>query len=256
MIVFFIEESGKNNFFKKCEIIDDRIILNCNINKKIIQKIVKYLHINNCNNVILSKNLKLENDLTNTLYANNINIINGRKLHKQLLEEIIDKICIKNAVNPIDSQISVMVNYLDTEISNLIERLSKKFKSLNIVSKNIDNFKNLENKICDEYGILITITNNKKKSLKKSDIVLNIDFTEELINKYLINDKAILINFCEINKIKFSGKIINNYNISLKLDTNIFKTLQQKRYKKFDLKDLAEIYIIKYPEEIKNIIID
>ena len=246
MIVFFIEESGKNNFFKKWETIDDRIILNCNINKKIIQKIVKYLHINSCNNVILSKNLKLENDLTNTLYANNINIINGRKLHKQLLEEIIDKICIKNAVNPIDSQISIMVNYLDTEISNLIERLSKKFKSLNIVSKNI----------CDEYGILITITNNKKKSLKKSDIVLNIDFTEELINKYLINDKAILINFCEINKIKFSGKIINNYNISLKLDTNIFKTLQQERYKKFDLKDLAEIYIIKYPEEIKNIIID
>ena len=64
---------------------------------------------------------------------------------------------------------------------------------MNIVTNHIEKFKKLEDKFM-ENGIMITIGNNKKKSLMKSKIILNIDFPNELINKYMIKDDAIIIN--------------------------------------------------------------
>ena len=49
---------------------------------------------------------------------------------------------------------------------------------------------------------MITINNNKKKSLTKSDIILNIDFPNELINKYRIAENANIINIKGETKIK------------------------------------------------------
>jgi len=50
----------------------------------------------------------------------------------------------------------------------------------------------------------------------KSEIIINIDFPQELINKYKIYDKAIIINTHEkinINSKRFNGININSYNI-------------------------------------------
>ena len=52
------------------------------------------------------------------------------------------------------------------------------------LTNHIEKFKTLERKVLEEYGIMITINNNKKKSLAKSNIILNMDFPNELINKY------------------------------------------------------------------------
>ena len=52
-----------------------------------------------------------------------------------------------------------------------------------------------------ENGIIITITNNKKKSLMKSQIIINVDFPKELIDRYRINEYATIINIKEKLKI-------------------------------------------------------
>ena len=59
----------------------------------------------------------------------------------------------------------------------------------------------------------------------------------------------------KICKKRFSGKIINDYKISLKENSNIELELKQEKYKKFDINDLAEVYLMKYPKEIQNIVI-
>ena len=61
MVVFFIEESDNNRFFKKIEINKDRIIIHTNIekiNKKLMCRINKILDNNNCRKVIVSNKLK------------------------------------------------------------------------------------------------------------------------------------------------------------------------------------------------------
>lgn len=126
------------------------------------------------------------------------------------------------------------------------------------ISNNINYFRILKDKLWEDNGIIITLTNNKKKALSKSDIILNVDFSEELINKYVINDNSILVNLEEnvrIKKKRFNGKIINDYNIKLKNSSNIANFLEKEEYEKYDLKDLTEIYVMNNPKEIQDIII-
>ena len=77
---------------------------------------------------------------------------------------------------------------------NLIVLIARKVKRLTIVSNNINKFRYLEEKLYNEYGIAIELSNNRRKSLLNSNIIINVDFEEEMVNKYNINSKAIIIN--------------------------------------------------------------
>lgn len=269
MQVFLIEEANKpsilKKWFKKIDIIGDKIYINCNTNKlkfsyklKLFTKIRDALISNNVRNVILSKKLKKDTEFVNLFYSNNFNIINGKNLFKKLAVQIIGNVCLKNNLKSQEKQIGITINSIDTFGMNYVKILSKKFKTLNVVTNNIRYFKTLKEKLWDEDGIIITLTNNKKKALSKVDIILNVDFPEEVINKYLVFDEAILINLEEDVKIKkkrFSGKIINDYKIKPKEDSSLEKFLGKEEYKKFDIKELAEVYIANNPKELQNIII-
>ena len=74
----------------------------------------------------------------------------------------------------------------------------------------------MEEKLYNENGIAIQFSNSYKKSLKKSDIIINLDFCETDINEYEINTNAIIINTEDKLKIKtklFNGIVVNSYNI-------------------------------------------
>lgn len=261
MVVFFIEESNKNKIFKHIEVIKDKIIINKKvdkINKKDINKINTILNNMKCNKVIVSKKLKNNDILKKSLYSNNINIVDGKLLYKILLEKIIKTTCIKNDINPKESQIAFTVNYLDSNITKIIYNLSKTFKSISIVTNNINSFKQLKEKLYNNEGIIITVTNNKRKALLKSSLIINYDFPEDLINKYSIYDNSVIINTEEpihIHKKRFNGKIINDYNISLEKNSDMEIELKKEKFKKFDIKDLTEVFIMQYPEEICNVIV-
>ncbi len=262
MIVFFIEESNKFKFFKKIEVKEDKIYINKKIdkiNKNIVHNILKILKNNNCRNVVISKNLKKSQLLLNCMYSNNINIIQGKMLSKIMVEDLITNICDKNKINLKDCKIAFSLNYAENYILNAIENLSKKFKTISIVTNNIQQFEQFKGKLYNEYGVILTLSNNKKKALLRSNIIVNVDFPDEVLNKYYIYDNAIIINleeYVNIHKKRFSGKIINDYNILLKENSNIAIELQKVEYKKYDLKDLAELFVIKYPREAENIVVD
>ena len=65
---------------------------------------------------------------------------------------------------------------------------------------------------------MLNVSNNKRKSILKAEIIINIDFPEELINKYRIYDKAIIININDkitIQSKRFNGININYYKIEI-----------------------------------------
>lgn len=262
MVVFFIEESNKFKFFKRIEVEEDKIYINKKIDKinnNIVLNILKILNNNCCKNVVISKNLKKNELFLNCMYSNNTNLIQGKTLFKIMIEDLIDNICKKYNINSKDCKIAFSLNYAENNILKAIENLSKQFKTISIVTNNIMQFEQFKEKLYNEYGIILTLSNNKKKALLKSDIIVNVDFPEEILNKYQICDNAIIINLEEpvnIHKKRFLGKIINDYEISLKQNTNIAIELEKDIYNKFDLKDLAELFVMKYPEESKNILID
>ena len=73
----------------------------------------------------------------------------------------------------------------------------------------------------------------------------------------MIYENAIIINLEEkikINKKRFCGKIIDDYNIKFKNGTKIENALKNEKYINYNINDLAEGFLINEPNELENII--
>ena len=132
-----------------------------------------------------------------------------------------------------------------------IKVLIKQYKKVNIVTNHIGKFKKIEEQVLSKDGIMITVTNNKKKSIIKSKLILNVDFPEELINKYKIYDEAIIINIKQNVRIKskrFNGICINDYEIKFKKELDY----DNDKINKYNNKYIYEAQIYK-KQPINNI---
>ena len=228
MSIFFVEENDKHMWWnlRKIQIKQDKIIINKDICKmkikqkiKLVNSLRKILLDMKCKKIIISNNLKNDKEFINLLESNNINVIDGKWLFKMLIPEITEKIVKKSNMKQENLEISFTINQNTKVFEKYIELFAKKYKRVNIITNHISKFKKLEEKLYNNNGILVTVANNRRKSLLKTDIIINVDFPKEVLNKYTLNDKAIIITIDEEIKIKkkrFCGIIINNYNIELK----------------------------------------
>ena len=214
-----------------------------NINKyrtnKLVKKIIKNLEKDEVSNIILSKYLHTVKCLKNNLYSKNVNILDGRHLFKCLSYEMIEYILKRQNRYIESSEISILINDFTDINKNLIIDIAKDIKRLRIITNNIDKCKDIENYLYNEFGILINISNNKKTSLLNSQIILNFDFSEEILNEYNIYNKAIIINLLE--KISIKNKKFNGININY-LKVNVPK---KNRIEGFKNEEIYESLIYK-----------
>ncbi len=249
--MYYIQESDKpilvNKIFNMLEVVDDKILLPISgenvvdVKKSMIlvRKIKRILDKTGCKKVILSKKIKEQVNIVNTIKESSIDIIDGKWLFSVLSSRVLDYITIKGKLKKEEINISILVkgdvkDYIIENIKNIIST----YKNINIVTTNIGKFRNLEKEILEKQGSMITITNNKKKSLIRSKIILNVDFTNEEINKYNIPDEAIIVNLknnVEINRKRFNGLNINDYEIE-------FQDSEEFDYDKHTLYDQKDIY--------------
>lgn len=251
--MFYIEKNDKPNWLEKklnlIKLQDNTIILPITEytkdkqiekiaakTKKIIQKY------STSKKIVLSKSMYKEQKYINYLNSYGLDIQNGKWLFEILLPEITEYIVNKKKIEKVN--ISIMINDLtEIEFEN-IKILARKYRTINIVTNHIEKFKRLEKQLQEDEGIILTITNNKKKSLMKSQIILNIDFPKELINKYNMQDEAIIVNVkgsIKINKKRFNGLNVNDYEIDFRDDNKNNKAFDNRFY----LKDLYESDIYK-----------
>lgn len=249
--MIYIEKNDKPNIIEKMlnliKVQDSTIILPINEKtkekqiEKIAKKTIKVIgKISNSKKIVLSKKMKKEEKYINYLNEYGIEIADGRWLFEILLTDIVNYIVEKQKIERVN--ISVLINDLtDKEFEN-IKLLAQKYTTINIVTNHIEKFRKLEQQL-QEKGIITTITNNKKKSLMKSQIIINIDFPKELINKYRINESATIVNVkrpIKITQKRFNGVTVNDYEIEYRNDICNEKFFVDK----YNLKDLyeAEMY--------------
>ena len=247
--MIYIEKNDKpiEKMLNLIKVQDSTIILTINEKtkekqiEKIAKKTIKVIgKISNSKKIVLSKKMKKEEKYINYLNEYGIEIADGRWLFEILLTDIVNYIVEKQKIERVN--ISVLINDLtDKEFEN-IKLLAQKYTTINIVTNHIEKFRKLEQQL-QEKGIIATITNNKKKSLMKSQIIINIDFPKELINKYRINENAAIINVkrpIKITQKRFNGVTVNDYEIEYRNDICNEKFFVDK----YNLKDLyeAEMY--------------
>ena len=255
--MYYIQETDKPvliaRFFNLVEIVNDRIILPIEeeetIDEKKIKiltkKIIRILDKTNCRTIILSKYLKKNKEFLENLKNKDLNIIDGKWLFLILSEKVLDYVARKKDLKKEETNVSILVNnnFNDYVLEN-IKEIIKQYKTVNIVTKQIDKFKKIEKHIMQEEGINILITNNKKKSLVRSNIILNVDFDTDLINKYNIPEEGIIINLQENVKItrkRFNGISINDYEIKYQN----YDEYDYEKEKYYDRKDMYEAMIYK-----------
>lgn len=241
MKTVYIEKVDKPRFsIRKIKIEKDSYRTYIDFQKeKNIKKLIKKLVKDEVSNVVLSKELYDEKKLINALNAYNINIFDGRWLEKYLALQILDFVIIQKNIKKEETEIAVTLNQITDLSISIIKILAKQYKKLTIVTEHIEKLQKVEQEIYDKDGILIIISNNQKKSLLKAQIILNMDFNKEVLNRYKINETATIINlegYMKIEEKRFNGININNYEIEVGREEVIWRTNMQN----FRTKDLLE----------------
>lgn len=241
MKTMYIEKMDKPKWaIQKIKIEQDKCKICLNLEKeKNIKKVINKLIKNEVTNVVLSKDLYEEQNLINAINANNINIFDGRWLEKYLSVQILDYIVNQKNIKKEETEIAITVNQITDFGIEIIKILAKQYKKVTVTTNHIEKLQKLEKEIYDKEGILIVISNNQKKSLMKAQIILNIDFAKGLLNKYRINENAIIINLegdMKIEGKRFNGININDYEIEVGREELIWR----ENMKNFRTKDLLE----------------
>lgn len=156
-------------------------------------------------------------ELIELLIKNKFVIFEGKELHKYMLLEIIKYIESKKKLEE-NIEIALITENLTEEAVGTTMLLIEKYKKVKIITNHPEQFLKIENKILEETGYPIIITKNKQKALKKSTIIINLNFEEEEINKYNIYENSIIISIGKNIKIKskrFNGTVIHDYKLNL-----------------------------------------
>lgn len=226
--MYYIQETDKPNFiFRIFDIIqlkEDKIILPINEKKissrkaeKLAKKTKKILDKTISKKIVISEKIQKQKEYVNLLHTYSIELINGKWLFEVLSCKILEYILEKRGIKKEETKISILINDLTENMLSSIRQIAKEYKRVNIITNHIEKFKKIEKQILEKDGIMITVGNNKKKGLYKSQLILNVDFPSELINQYNIYEEAIIVNIrgnVKIAQKRFNGISINDYDIT------------------------------------------
>ncbi len=250
--VYYIDykSDDKNNIYKKIynkiffkyEIVDfddDKKLIKINknyISKSLEKKLKQCCIINNRHEdftIMISK------DIHGKISLENNEIFHGKILMKNMIINLIEYI---ERVCNVDFRCEdVFISTQSDKSKELIVDVAKKFKCVNIVTNKIRKLNRLENKLSKNDEIIFTISNNRKKALKRAKILINIDFKEKDFEEFNINRYCIIINLNnESLKLKnsFHGVVVESAEINYK---NRYEDIINAS--KFDKIKLYESYI-------------
>lgn len=221
--------------------------------EKIIKKIRKRAYIQN----VAVSNFLLKNfNIKNYIEENNMHILDGTWLWNHMVLNLIKYVCNKKEDQLQKQEVAILVKE-NTEINmqNIIE-IAKNVKFVNVFTPYKGKFKMIEEYLYSIYGVVIRITNNKK-AIVKSNIIVNIDFSEEELNQYTISERAIVLNknkHVNIGAKKFTGINCNSFKINWN-EKNINELKERNIYNYFNKNILYESAIYR-KDTYKNICAD
>lgn len=210
----------------KTDTIEDKTIIYLPINnktrkkktEKVMEKLSQFFYEKAIKNVVLEQELEQNETIKNVLYSNNINILDGTRLSKFLVFNVIEKIFEYKQKNIQAGEVTLLVNENNEVNIQTIIKLAQSVKRLNIVTNNTKKFNKIAEYIYEELGMIIKNTNNVNFNLASSDIIINLDFPQEGINRIKLPNQATLINIPKNIKIKskkFSGINIKDWKIKV-----------------------------------------
>lgn len=224
MVIGYIkQEKIESGFFQKILGIEIKKFDNNYIiaisNKNKIKILAKYIEKLNIDTLVFSKELdnSFKDEICLLLSKKKINVLNGKKLMQYMDFEIVKYILNKQNTTMEQEDIYIVFKKSQEIDLNFLKRFIQSFKTSNIVTNDIERLKKVQDNLLENDGILIAVSNNKKKALKRAKYIINVNLNKEELEKYVINRNSIIINLQENVKYdnpSFDGININYFNIS------------------------------------------
>lgn len=263
VIAYIKEERLNNNFFQNFQgmeigIADNNYIIAIHDkDKKSIQKrLVKKIYKLKIDAIVFSKELegKFKDDICEMLKLDdniNVKMINGKKLMEYMEFDIMKYILEKQKHSMRQEDIYIIFKRDNSLNLNFLVRFIENFRMTNVVTNDIARLKNVQDNLLDNENILISVSNNKKKALRRAKYVLNVNLTTEELAKYNINRNAVIINIRENVKYSnpgFEGVNVNYFDIKV---PDEFDEKFEQMGNNFDLVKLYESILI--AEDMENL---
>lgn len=182
---------------------------------KVIQKLLKQIKKLKITHVVFSNEiaesdvyLKIEQEV----YQNSINIFDGRLLMNYMNYNILEYIMNLQKTDMKQEDVYFLIKKEPTLNLQFLSKFIEKCKTVNIVTNDVDRFKKIQESLYEKENILIGVSNNKMKSLKRARYILNINFEQKDIEKFKINRNAIIVNFK--NTITYKRNTFDGINVS------------------------------------------
>ena len=213
-ILYRLEYKSNNIINKK--ISNGELIILSSVNKKVIRDLKRMKNIRCWKNVCLSNNLIENNEFIDFTNQNNLNIMDGKWLLKNIVDKILEYIAESRKEKLNTYEVTSLCNKLDDTIVEKIKEIAPKVKKFNIITNNPKQYKKLEEELYKEKGVVLNISTNYKKTAENSIIVINFDFNEEYVKKCAFKLNAYIINTNkDIDKLSFEGKNLISYKMGL-----------------------------------------
>lgn len=227
--MYFIQEVDKPKFFQKLfsiiNIKQNQLLLpvtgetiSLAKEQKLARKLIRFFEQAHGKKVVISSTIKQYSNLVNYLQEANLQIMDGKWLFRMLAIESLAFLLQTQNKKWEECQVTILANDASEVVLYTIRELAKKVKSISIVTNHREKYEKLEEQISEEVGMLLTISNHKRKALAKAQYIINFDFPEELINRYQLAEEAIILNLpgkLNISKKRFNGIVIHDYDIEI-----------------------------------------
>ena len=221
----FIFQIRKNfNLAYKDKTIDENYYI-CNLEDKSIDRLIKLLKKDNIDYIIAEKGIDI-----------NYKKLNGSFALKYMIPEVV-KYCFR-LINPKTEEVYICTNNFTNENIQIIKDLSSYVKVVNIISSN-SRYLALEKEL-ERSGIYITVNNNKRTSLKRANVIVNLDFKD--LKNYSISRNIIIVDVS--NKFNIDKGFDGIYIKGVKIGTNkIMRVFGE--YENFEKNQLIEAEMVK-----------
>ena len=229
---------------KKCIYINKKYI-----NNKEYKKINRYLNQHSFDE--LNGNALIAEDIQLKIGNKNMNNIKYTPKEKHLMKVMLYEI-LKYIEKTTDAEYrneSIYVSMISERNKNILLEILDMFKNVNIITTRVGYMRRMEKSILKGKDSIISISNNRRKALKRARLLINFDFDDNILNEFWINRDCIIINLnnkkIELKR-NFQGCIIDNIQIDFK---NQFEQYINKS--RYNIEDLYCSYMQNYDYRYK-----
>lgn len=212
MTIAYIKEEKKTNFFQGVEIenFENNYVITIYDKKKnrVKNKLVKYIKKFKIDTLVFSEDLKEYKEEICKMMQDYIVVINGRKVMEFLQFDIMKYILEMQNKDIRQEEVYIVFKKDNSLDLNFLKIFIENFRMTNIVTNDLERLKNVQDNLLYNDNILISVSNNKKKALKRAKYILNVNLSKEELEKYRINREAIIVNIKEdvqYDDISFAG---------------------------------------------------